>query len=168
MLEQRITVTAKGPVFEGKAPEIINAALSGFITEAVVYLKREVKRGTPTGVYGVQGGLLSRIGHEVTGKGTPLVKGVVGHTSPYGDVIEKGRTPGKAMPPEGTLVRWLEVKLGLDEKEAQRIEFVVRRKIGRKGFAGAAMFEHALERGWPAISSMAERAGFDLARSLNG
>jgi hypothetical protein len=164
-----VTVTAKGAVFEGKAPEIINAALTGFMQEAVTYLEREVKRGTPTGVYGAQGGLLSTISGEVTGKGTPLVKGVVGHGRPqYGNVIEKGRTGGKAMPPSGTLVRWLEVKLGLSEKEAQRIEFVVRRKIGRRGFPGAEMFEGALNRGWPAIQAMGERAGFDLARKLNG
>ncbi len=116
---------------------------------------------------GYQGGLISTVNSEVTGKGTPLIKGIVFHGSKYGDVVEKGRSAGKGMPPKGTLVRWLEVKLGLSTKEAQRIEFVVRRKIGLRGTQGAQMFEKALTDNIGKLEQMAQACGLRIAAELN-
>jgi hypothetical protein len=70
------------------------------------------------------------------------------------------------MPPAGSLVRWLEVKLGLDEKTARKIEFVVRRKIGLKGFEGAHMFEKAVTENQIKLDQMAQAEGFKLAIDL--
>ncbi len=162
-----IRVDTSGAILEGKAPAIIQADLDRFVTAATMYLTAEVKKRTPQGVSGAQGGLLSTIQSEVTGRGTPLIKGMVTHGSRYGDVIEKGRTAGKGMPPKGSLVRWLEVKLGLSEQQARRIEFVVRRKIGRRGFEGAHMFEKAVTGNLDRLEAMAEKEGLAIAVELD-
>lgn len=162
-----VRIDTRGALFSGKALEIIQQDLDQFVTMATIFLSAEVQKRTPQGVMGYQGGLISTINSEVAGKGTPLVKGIVFHGSKYGDVIEKGRTAGKGMPPKGSLVRWLEVRLGLSEKEAQRIEFVVRRKIGMKGTKGAQMFEKALTDNLGKLETMAQSVGLKIAEELN-
>jgi len=166
-MELKVSITTKGKIFEGKAPEIVQDQLAAAMYEATSFLEREVKKRTPQGVFGGAGGLLSTIHGEVVGKGTPVIKGIVAHGSAYGDVIEKGRRAGKTWPPEGALLRWIEVKMGLPEETAKRLEFVIRRKIGQKGFPGAHMFENALQEGWPKLKDMFDRAGFEIARELN-
>ena len=166
-MELKVSVTQKGKIFEGKAPEIINSALTSAMYEATSFLEKEVKRRTPVGVFGAQGGLLSTIHGEVIGKGTPVVKGIVGHQSKYGDVIEKGRTAGKKWPPEGVLLRWIEVKLGVEDNVAKQLEFIIRRKIGKKGFPGVHMFERALIENWPKLQEIFDHCGFNIARELN-
>lgn len=162
-----VKISTSGALLAGKAPQIIQQGLDTFVTMVTQFLSAEVQKRTPQGVMGYQGGLISTVNSEVTGKGTPVIKGIVFHGSKYGDVIEKGRTAGKGMPPKGSLVRWLEVKLGLSEKEAQRIEFVVRRKIGLKGTKGAQMFEKALTGNLGRLEQMAQAAGLKIAVELN-
>ena len=163
-----IKIDTSGALLNGQAPAIIQKNLDKAIVEATLFLWREVQSRTPQGVGGYQGGLISTIQQEVTGKGTPIVKGTIFQGKPYGEVIEKGRTAGKGMPPEGSLLRWLEVKLGLSEKEAKRIEFVVRRKIKAKGFEGAHMFEQALQDNLTRVEAMFTKVGFTMATELNG
>ena len=167
-MEFKVTIEPKGRIFEGKAPEIMQQSLEDAMYEATSYLEREVKKRTPTGVFGASGGLVSTIHGEVVGKGTPLVRGIVGHQSAYGDVIEKGRRAGKTWPPEGALLRWIEMKMGVPEEQARRLEFVIRRKIGQKGFPGAHMFEKALTQGWPILNKIFDEAGFRIAKNLGG
>lgn len=159
-----VTVTQKGAIYEGKTPRIVSEELAAAMYEATGLLEGEVKKRTPQGVFGERGGLRSTIYGEVQGKGTPLVKGVIAHQSKYGDVIEKGRRPGRKWPPEGALIRWMEVKLGMDESTAIKKEFVLRRKIGVKGFPGAHMFEGALTDNWPRLQRIFDRRGFEIAR----
>ncbi|MBI5075631.1 MAG: hypothetical protein HZB62_10775 [Nitrospirae bacterium] len=166
-MDMQATISVTGRIFKGDAPAVINKSMTALMYKVVAFLERAVKARTPRGVFGAQGGLLGSIQGEVQGKGTPTIKGTVFHGSKHGDVVEKGRTAGKAMPPAGTLVRWLEVKLGLSEKQAQRIEYVVRRKIAKKGFAGAYMFERAWTEHWPYIQRMFEQEGFEIAKELS-
>lgn len=123
--------------------------------EATSFLEGEVKKNTPIGVSGAKGGLRSTIYEEVIEKGTPLIKGIVDTQSPYGEVIEKGRRAGKTWPPEGALLRWIEIKMGVPEEMAKRLEFVIRRKIGQKGFPGR-----------PCLKKHLNKAGPNLRRSL--
>ena len=162
-----IKIETKGALLTGQAPAIIQSNLDRFVSMATQFLANEVQKRTPQGVMGYQGGLISTINSEVTGKGTPLIKGVVYHGSKYGDVVENGRSAGKGMPPKGSLVRWLEVKLGLSEREAMRIEFVVRRKIGIKGTQGAQMFEKALTDNFGKLEAMAQQCGLQIVKELN-
>lgn len=162
-----VNITRSGALLNGQAPQAIQNGLDRLITMITLFLDREVKARTPQGVYGAQGGLLGSIQHQVVGKGTPLIKGTVMTAQKYAEVIEKGREPGKGMPPSGVLLRWLEVKLGLSEAEAKRVEFVVRRKIGQKGFEGAHMFEKAVTENLGRIDAMAQAEGFAIAVNLD-
>jgi hypothetical protein len=166
-VETVVRISGKGPLLEGKGPVIIQENLDRFVTMATMFLSVEVQKRTPQGVFGYQGGLISTVQTEVRDKGTPIVKGIVASNRPqYDYVIEKGREPGKGMPPKGTLVRWLEVKLNLSETEAQRIEYVVRRKIGQKGFEGVHMFEYAVTENLGTLETMAEAQGLQIAKEL--
>jgi hypothetical protein len=181
-MEFKIAITAKGKIFEGKAPEIMYDELTAGMYEGIALIERNVKRFTPVGVFGSQGGLLSTEHGEVIGKGTPIVKGIVATSSKYGEVIEKGRRAGKAWPPEGALLRWIVVKFNIwgkasslkshkvltPEQLAQSVEFIIRRKIGRKGFPGAHMFERGLNASEPGLQTIFDRRGFNIARKING
>jgi len=161
------SVKVEGALLKGKAGKVVQQGLDRAMTEAVQFLTREVKVRTPQGVYGAQGGLLSTIHGEVIGKGTPRIKGIVASNKPYAAVIEKGRRPGKGMPPPGVLLRWIEVKLGVDETEAKRLEFVIRRKIAQKGFEGAHMFERALDENFEKLRAIFRRHGLSITRKLS-
>ena len=166
-MDLSISIDKSGAILEGKGPAIIQAGLDRLIDMIVQFLTVEVKKRTPQGASPPGSGLFYTIHGDVQGKGTPMIKGVIASGNPqYAEVIEKGRTAGKAMPPDGVLVRWLEVKLGLDETTAKRIEFVVRRKIGQKGFPGRHMFEYAVSQNLGQIDSMAEAQGFKIATEL--
>lgn len=162
-----INISTKGALLDGKAPQIIQVGLDRFVTSVTKFLLTEVQKRTPQGVFGAQGGLLGSIQADVTGKGTPLVKGVVMSAQKYAEVIEKGRTAGKGMPPKGTLIRWIETKLGLSAEAAQKIEFVIRRKIGARGFEGRHMFEKAVTENLGRIEAMAKAAGLSIATELS-
>jgi hypothetical protein len=161
-----VNITRSGALLTNQAPQIIQTGLDRLVTAVTLFLAAEVKKRVPQGVFGAQGGLLGSIQHEVVGKGTPVIKGIVMSAQKYAEVVEKGRLPGRGMPPAGSLVRWLEVKLGLDEKTARKIEFVVRRKIGLKGFEGAHMFEKAVTENQIKLDQMAQAEGFKLAIDL--
>ena len=166
-MNQVIEIQKSGPLFE--QPEaVIQEGTDRFITEVTALLENAVKSITPVGVFGAQGGLLSTIHGETVDLGTPSAMGIVGHQSPYGDVIEMGRRPGGKMPPEGSLIRWIEVVLGADENTAKRLEFPIRRKIAQKGFAGAMMFEMGLEMSKEQIAAIAEKCGIGIAYKLGG
>jgi hypothetical protein len=165
-VELTIRIDTRGALLAGKAPEVVQQGLDRVIAAATLLLHAEVVKRTPQGVFGAQGGLLASIQNQVPGRGTPAVKGIVSTASKYGEVIEKGRTAGKGMPPQGTLLRWIEVKFGVDSRTAQRIEFVVRRKIGQKGFDGAHMFEHALQQNIARVEALFIKEGFAIAREL--
>jgi len=62
----------------------------------------------------------------------------------YGEVVEKGRRPGKRMPPVDPLVPWVRRVLGIsDQEEAESVAFVIARSIAVRGFEGVHMFEAA-------------------------
>lgn len=165
-LSTRISV--RGPVVDGRGPAIVQRNLDALVTELVMFLEREVKARTPQGVYGAQGGLLASIQGEVIAKGSPLIKGIIGSPHKYAEVVEEGRRPGQAWPPQGSLLRWIEVKMGITGTEARQVEFLIRRKIGKLGTDGAWMFYNAVGENWGRLRAIGARHGFDLARELNG
>jgi len=44
--------------------------------------------------------------------------------------VDQGRKPGKFPP---SLINWVRQKLGLEEREAKQVDFLIRRKIAREG-----------------------------------
>lgn len=177
IMELKVLIQQKGPISEGRAPEIVSTGLRGAMEEAVVFLvravKEEIEKKNIIGVGGAKGGFRASIQGDVIQKGTPvskgesIIKGIVASQSAYGEVIEKGRRPGQKWPREGWLLKWIEVKLGVDPETAKRLEFVIRRKIGVKGFEGKHVFEEALRNNEPKLREIFERAGFQIATGLN-
>jgi hypothetical protein len=154
-----------GTLIKGQPADVVLRNQLAAMHEATQYVTRRVKERTPQGVTGAQGGLLSTIQPEVRRRSSgPL--GIVGTASPYGLVVEKGRRPGKGRPPEGSLLRWIEVKMGVSREEAEQIEPAIRWKIAKKGTKGAAMFEKTLKEDWPDIQDIFERYGVRIAREL--
>jgi hypothetical protein len=182
-MELKYEIKKRGNFFEGKSDALIARKLTGAMWEAVLFLETQVKENLPTevegvakgvGVYGDRGGLRGTIAGEVEKgssrirgmSGHAVITGIVGHTSVYGDVIEKGRRADKGMPPKGSLIRWMEVKLGMGREEAEKKEYVFRRSIGKKGFAGLHMFERAFKDNEQRVFSIFDHYGFEIAREL--
>jgi len=163
MIDARITV--QGGMLTGNPEQIVRSHMRAGMHEAVQLGVRQVKGRTPQGVMGAQGGLLASIQGEVREPGGDVL-GIISTDSKYGLTIEKGRKPGSKMPPAGVMVRWIEVKMGMSTEEAQGIEFLVRRKIARKGTKGALMFEQTLEEDGPLFQRIFERHGLRMTREL--
>lgn len=160
-------ITGTGPLGPGPRRPVgaeLQRRADAAMTETVFFLVREVKRRTPQGVFGAQGGLLASIQGDLAGRGTPALKGIVASDKAYAETVEKGRRPGKALPPEGVLIRWIEEKLGLEREDALEAEYPIRRKIGRKGFEGVFMFQKALDENTGAVEGIWHRHGFAMAR----
>lgn len=162
-----ININTQGALLNGTAPQVIQKGLDRFVTMVTKFLLVEVQKRTPQGAFGAQGGLLGSIQAEVSNKGTPIVKGTVMTAQKYGEVIEKGRSAGKGMPPKGMLISWIVKKLWLSIEAAQKIEFVIRRKIGLKGFEGRHMFEKAVSENIGRIEDMAKACGLTMATELS-
>jgi hypothetical protein len=163
----RLSINTTGALLQGQAGAVIQRNLDGLVDEATMFLTAEVKKRTPQGVSGAQGGLLGSIIGEVFNKGTALVKGLVMTANKYAEVIEKGRRPGKGVPHDA-LLDWIRVKLGItDPKELERVNYLIRWKIYQKGFAGAHMFEKALTENTAILEAMATRRGMMITQELN-
>ena len=170
----QVSVSTKGALLSGKAPEVIQTGLDRFVTQVTTFLLVEVQKRTPQGVLGAQGGLLGSIQKDVQGKGTPLIKGIVMSAHLTAAVIEKGRKPGKgiasAVPGDkyvSPLIPWVRAKLGISGKDAERVAYLVGRKIKAEGFEGAHMFEKAVTENIGRIESMAKAAGLTIAMELS-
>lgn len=115
-------------------------------------LENAVKTNIAQGRAGGHGGavatgtLLGSVFGEM--HGSPVaVHGVVAAGPPadrYALVVERGRTPGRRMPPAEALLVWVRQKLHpASDKIARSLAFVIARSVGRKGFPGVHMFENA-------------------------
>lgn len=166
------TLKMTGALLTGRPSEVVRKNQVASMHEVTQLATRLVKEKTPQGVMGAQGGLLSTIQPEVR-EISAGVLGIVGTVSPYGLVREKGRRPGKGMPPGGKgskerpLLRWIEVKMGVSRAEAELIEYPVRRKIATKGTEGAHMFEKTLDEDWGEFQSVFDRYGVAISRGLS-
>ena len=92
-----------------------------------------------------------------------IVVGQYGSNVPYAPAREFGRRPGAKMPPRGSLLAWLR-RHGIPAE----MEFVIRRRIGRRGIPGEHVFRDTLA----ALKPLAERefAGVKgtLIAAMNG
>lgn len=116
-----------------QAPAICIEELAKAMTEADTLLEREVKDATPT----AQGTLRASIGHteEVSESG---VIGMVTSPLNYAEPVELGTRPH--FPPIEALIDWVVLKLGVPEKDARSVAFLVARKISRVGTPAWGMF----------------------------
>ncbi len=170
-MQMHAQVIIKGPVAERRAPAIAHKEILAAMSEAVMFLERKVKenieRAGRMGVGGSQTGLYRTIAGEVIDKGAAMVKGIVSHSKPHGDVIELGRRPGKKMPPPGVLLEWIKLRIGATGETAKQIEFLIRRKIARKGFPGIHMFQKAFEDNYSQVRAIFARHGYEIAKLVS-
>lgn len=165
-------IIEKGTLLTGRPKDVVQGEMRAAMHEATMFGVRRVKERTPQGVMGAQGGLLASIQPEVRPISSGVL-GIVGSAHRYGLVVEEGRRPGQKMPPGGKgslerpLLRWIQVKMGVGRDEAEGIEFLVRRKIAKKGTKGAFMFEKTLEEDWPEFQRIFDRYGIRIARELS-
>ena len=164
----KLDITEKGGIFHLRSQAVVMRALTSAMYEVTSFLEKEVKERVPVGFHGNRGaGLKQTIWGKPIFKGTAIVKGVISHTSKYGDVIELGRRPNKKMPPAGSLIDWIVFKFaGFDEEDAWDIEWAVRRNIGKFGFKGAFMFKNAYEDNEDKIFDIFDQAGFNIAKTM--
>jgi hypothetical protein len=127
------------PTIAARFDDLIAAEL----TELTQLAHGLVEAGTPSGVSAGGGGLRGSLFTEL--RGTPGHRqGIVATSLVYGQVVERGRPPGR-QPPVGALDTWVARKLGVPEGQVRRVAFLVGRKIGRVGYRGAFMFQHAAD-----------------------
>ena len=127
-----------------KYPDVVRAETVAVMDIIVARLEKEVIERTPAGVGGASG-LRGSIHGEAVSVAGSSVKGVVGTPLEYGEVIEMGRRPGKGFPPVAPITLWAIRKLGVADKEAKSVGFLIARKIAKEGFEGAHMFQKAWE-----------------------
>ncbi len=128
-----------------KYPDVVHAETMAVMKIIVARLEKEVTEGTPAGVGGAAG-LRGSIYGEVVSMAGSSVEGVVGTPLEYGEVVEMGRRPGKGFPPIAPITLWAIRKLGVADKEAKSVAFLIARKIAKKGFEGAHMFQKAWDK----------------------
>lgn len=85
----------------------------------------------------------------------------------YGGWVEGGRMPMRKMPPKGSLLAWIKIKLGLGEKEASRFEYVLARAIQRRGIQPQPYMAPAFEAKKQRVVDLANQAMRTAVADLN-
>ena len=154
-MELKATVSLKGAIFDGTAPEIIRKALESAMYEATAFLERQVREKTPVRT----GHLRSTIHGEVIPFGT-AVKGIVGHQCKYGDLVEFGTgvygPKGQAytiVPKDKKALWWPGAKHPVG-------------KVTQKGFPGRFMFTRTFTEDWAKLQAIFDNAGFNIVQEL--
>lgn len=130
------------------SPEQVDKRAHDAMEESVGYLQAEVQKNLPRGATGI---LRGTIFTEVRGRSLDKLRGVVASPHAYAVVIEKGRTPGKRMPPVDAILLWTTRKLGIRDRG---VAFVIARSIGRKGFPGKHVFENVSKNGFGTVQNI--------------
>ena len=144
-----------------RAPEITIEELRRAMVEADSLLEREVKDATPTAAGTLRG--------SVTHTEEVSETGVIGMTfSPlkYAEAVELGTKPH--FPPIDALVDWVVQKLGVPEKRARSVAFLVARKISRSGTPAHGMFQRTLAWQKSQVESIFDRAVERITERLAG
>lgn len=142
-----------------RAPEFTRERLLTAMTEATLYLEREVKDAFPA----VSG--LTRASITADAFSTPAgVLGVVGSASPAVAAVELGTKPH--MPPVAAILLWVQDKFGLSGEEAESMAWGVARKIRARGTKGQGHFQKTLAGATGTLTSIFQGAVQDVAQHL--
>ena len=108
---------------------------------SLVLLHGQIVGRTPVGATGNLRG-------SIVWSRTPAPNAVGEVTTPlrYGEVVERGRRPGKMPPtdPMESLELWVIRKLGINPPASRGVAFVIARKIAKDGTRAAGMFAKGL------------------------
>lgn len=128
------------------APDIVVEELSRSILESELLAEREVKEVTPAATGTLRESIFSKEPMVLADQ----VIGVVGTSMAYALPVELGTKPH--FPPVQALADWARLKLGVDPEDADRVGYLIARKIAAVGTEGAAMFS----RGFASIAGQVE------------
>ncbi len=115
--------------------------------ESTGFVQTEVRKNVPVDQGIARGSILP----DIRGSSVDM-RGRVYSALEYIEVLEKGRSPNKPMPPKGVLLGWM-ARHSIDVK----LEFIIRRAIGRKGTKAHKMFEQAAARGQQVVPGIFAR-----------
>jgi len=164
-MDPMFKVVGMGPLLAGKAPEIIQKDLAAAMEKALDLLIRGVKKRTPRGVSG-PAGLAASIQKETVGRGTPLMKGIVGTACKYGEPVESGTKPH--FPPVDPIRYWVERKLHITGKEALSVAYAIATIMARSSRLGVHMFEKTSDENEVQVRQIFEEAGLIIVRHMEG
>ena len=146
--------------------ERFDGEIQATLAELGAYGQRLVVQGAPRGVSAGGGGLRGSVFTEM--RGVPARRqAIVSSSVYYAPIVEAGRRPGRR-PPLEPIRLWVVRKLGVSVVGASRVAFLVARKIGRQGTAGAHMFERAAQALGPVAANSVQALGEKLSRVLRG
>lgn len=106
------------------------------------------------------GRLAGSITHAISGGGANLTS-KIGPSVAYGLYVEKGRQPGKPMPPAGAIAGWAARK-GIPASSL----FVLRRAIGRKGIKARPFMKPAFDQNRGAVVARFARIGVAVVQRM--
>jgi hypothetical protein len=143
------------------APQRTVAVMLAAMTEATLLLQREVQDTMPA----VSGITRNSIGQDAFS--TPVgALGVVGSNQPSAVFVELGTRPH--MPPVEPLVNWVQQRLGVSAQDAQRVAWLVARKIARVGTPKQLVFKKAIDKNAGQVRGIFEAAAQRLAQMMVG
>lgn len=162
-----VRVQAHGGLFEDPTIlERFDQEVSSTLAELGAYGQRLVVFNSPRGVSAGAGGFAGSISNEL--RGTPARRqAVVSSSVFYAPIVEKGRRPGRR-PPLEPIRLWVVRKLGVNQKNAREVAFLVARKIGRRGWEGKHPFERAAKQLLPVARQRFESLQARIGRLLQG
>ncbi len=124
-----------------RAPDIVREELTAATWEAELLFEGEVKDLTPTGATDL---LRASIAAQPPQALADQVIGVVGTALDYALPVELGSKPH--FPPVEALEDWVKKRLGVPDKDAHRVAFLVARKIAAHGTPAVGMFHRGFNK----------------------
>lgn len=144
-------------------PDISQDVREAKVTEAIMLLEAAVKKGTPWGAGPIH--LRDSVHSKVSVLGSK-VHGLTGTPMEHGEPVEHGTKPH--FPPTGPIAFWVEKKMGLSGKDAERVAFLIARKISKKGTKGQKMFETAMTENESRVMAILAEIPGEIARRAEG
>jgi hypothetical protein len=142
----QITVAATAVRELGSSwPLVARRAASEVMQFADFALKGEITKSGAVNTGALRNSTATLISLEGSGAAAS-VRGSVTLEEPYAKVMNDGRRIGARMPPAAPIELWLRRRVGLTADEAQRISYVIRRSISRKGIRGRKFQQAAARR----------------------
>lgn len=125
-------------------PAIARGLRSG-VARCLAYVQQKTREATPANPAGVGSGGAVDTGEFLRSWGTSCDEdsAAIFNRAPYAGVVEGGRRPGARQPPSKPLAKWAQRRLGLSEKEAAGVGFVIARAIGKRGLKGRHILDGA-------------------------
>lgn len=143
-----------------KAPEALRRMLGFALERGAQEVAREARQLAPKS--------FSTLTHSIRAQRVDDLHYFVAPGVNYAPWVEGGRMPMRKMPPKGSLLSWIMIKLRVPEKEASRLEFVIARAIKRQGIKPQPFMQPALESKQARVIELANEAMRRAVSEING